>query len=486
MTEEIVEIPSPFDRLNIFHPMIASLILLFSLLFTILALRNFAFTVKLTIFLLPAYLVRFDIFGTPYTMLEVMIWILFLVYLYRLFKAHRLHGWQERLKHPSREFLSLRIAILLFFVSASIALIISPNPIIAPDIWRTYFLQPILLFFILVDTFKEKKEVEDILIALGLSVLVIFVFGIGQYFTAWKLNPIYMIDGKVDRITSIFGFPNAIGLFVAPILALYLGWSYDTWNTQKAKHPSSHIETRSLRAEGKGSLFDSMQSLLLRPSALSIFQGTVFVAGIIALFLAKSEGAIVAIFAATLFTGIVIKEYRIPALAVCVVVALGLVFSPMSRALILSKITFSGWSEQVRLTMWKETWELIKDHPVAGVGLSGYPIAFVKYHKAWYIEIFQYPHNILFNFWVELGLLGVLAFAWLLVEYVGLAFKALKTHRGMAVGLLAAIFAILVHGLVDVPYFKSDLAALFWIFMASAVILYRCSSLAYSKTSSME
>jgi O-antigen ligase len=107
--------------------------------------------------------------------------------------------------------------------------------------------------------------------------------------------------------------------------------------------------------------------------------------------------------------------------------------------------------------MWAETWNMLKDRPVLGAGLSGYPTVFKPYHLAGHIEIFQYPHNIFLNFWTELGLLGVVLF----LMTVALAFR-----RARNPAITASFIVILVHGLVDVPYFKNDLAFLFWLLIA--------------------
>ena len=37
--------------------------------------------------------------------------------------------------------------------------------------------------------------------------------------------------------------------------------------------------------------------------------------------------------------------------------------------------------------------------------------------------------------------------------------------------LMATMVALLVHGLVDVPYFKNDLSVLFWLIVGSLIIL---------------
>jgi O-antigen ligase len=137
---------------------------------------------------------------------------------------------------------------------------------------------------------------------------------------------------------------------------------------------------------------------------------------------------------------------------------------------------------------------------VAGNGLSGYQEAVKPYHqegiffnsdglanfdavvwasstlraKYWQpVEIYMYPHNIFLNFWSELGLVGALLFVWLILKFLLLAFKlsvrlarASDRRKYLSLGLMGAMIVIVVHGLVDVPYFKNDLAVMFFIFLA--------------------
>ncbi len=106
---------------------------------------------------------------------------------------------------------------------------------------------------------------------------------------------------------------------------------------------------------------------------------------------------------------------------------------------------------------------MLDDAPVFGAGLSGYPSRIAPYHKADWIEIFQYPHDLFLNFWSETGLIGLAGFLWIVGRFFRQAF-ALRARGGWIVpASTAAMIALLVHGLVDVPYFKNDLAFLFWI-----------------------
>ena len=79
------------------------------------------------------------------------------------------------------------------------------------------------------------------------------------------------------------------------------------------------------------------------------------------------------------------------------------------------------------------------------------------------IEPLLYPHNIIFNFWLEIGLAGLLAFGWTIALFFNAGFSQLRRGDWLTLGMMAAMVVILVHGLVDVPYFKNDLAALFWV-----------------------
>ena len=76
-------------------------------------------------------------------------------------------------------------------------------------------------------------------------------------------------------------------------------------------------------------------------------------------------------------------------------------------------------------------------------------------------------------FWLNLGLLGLVAFFWLVGEAVRRVWHELKKFahaKVCSVGWLKVtaflmLLIILVHGLFDTPYFKNDLALLFWLIL---------------------
>jgi putative inorganic carbon (hco3(-)) transporter len=120
-----------------------------------------------------------------------------------------------------------------------------------------------------------------------------------------------------------------------------------------------------------------------------------------------------------------------------------------------------------RLELWSATLQMLRHYPIFGAGLSGFADRLAPYWNANHPERFIDPHNIVLNFWVETGVLGAIAFGWLLVIAFRASWQGWKSGetdwRPIFLGVLLALVAIVVHGLVDVPYFKNDLSLEFWV-----------------------
>jgi len=73
---------------------------------------------------------------------------------------------------------------------------------------------------------------------------------------------------------------------------------------------------------------------------------------------------------------------------------------------------------------------------------------------------------------VETGVLGVIAMAWILIVAFRTAWHGSRSSdvnwRAIEIGILLAMVAVVVHGLVDVPYFKNDLSLQFWTLLGLA------------------
>jgi len=86
------------------------------------------------------------------------------------------------------------------------------------------------------------------------------------------------------------------------------------------------------------------------------------------------------------------------------------------------------------------------------------------------------PHNLLFEIWFNLGPLGLLAFGWLLARCLRrtratLRFPPSSDAALIAGGVLAALAAALVHGMVDSFYFWPDIAIAFWLLLGVSELI---------------
>jgi O-antigen ligase len=120
--------------------------------------------------------------------------------------------------------------------------------------------------------------------------------------------------------------------------------------------------------------------------------------------------------------------------------------------------------------LWEGTRDLFLDRPVFAAGLSGFKELYAQKYFTCDAEPLEYPHNWVLNFWAETGILGLAAFILLLVSYFRTVAQYLSDPKKqwLALGFIAAMVYWLVHGLVDVPYFKNDLSLEFWVIVGLA------------------
>jgi O-antigen ligase len=125
-----------------------------------------------------------------------------------------------------------------------------------------------------------------------------------------------------------------------------------------------------------------------------------------------------------------------------------------------------------RLDLWLSTLQMIRDHPFFGVGLDNFAYVYQQIYLregAAAEPNLSHPHNWLLHFWVELGLLGVIAFGALVMRFAANVRAALSqdaSARWVVAGAFGATVDLLVHGFIDNSYFLVDLAFLFWLSLA--------------------
>jgi len=475
------------------------LILIFAGLFVFLSYRRLDWALMLILVCLPVYQLRFSAFGLPMTLLEVMILSSFAVWFLRETKflsfLKRQYGWRDYLvARKERAPYPFRHEIALVLVVSFVAVGISHFSNSSLGIWKAYFFEPILFYVLVLNVFQEKDETgkakfnfEKIILPILFSGFLVSLFAIFQ-----KATGILTMSNFWPRVTGVFTYPNALGLYLAPMVLLATGMI-------------KNYELRITNFKFLG------------------FLGLILVY-LLAIVFASSEGALVGILAAwfifaLLWVGEKFKFNFLNYLAkIFIIIFLGFSiiapwfflkvipeykyfnFSSHSLNYLTDKLMLKDFSGEVRKQQWRETWAMMTVSPatfIFGTGLDNYRASVAPYHqpgiffnfdrdmdfrrkivwagseyktKHWQpVEIYMYPHNIFLNFWTELGLAGMVLFIWIIGRFIYIGLKLLKQeseYKGIILGLIGAMIVIFVHGLVDVPYFKNDLAVVFWVLLA--------------------
>ncbi|MDQ7815320.1 MAG: O-antigen ligase family protein [Patescibacteria group bacterium] len=375
--------------------------------------------------LLPSYLLRAKLGPLPTTLLELGLLSLFIAVTVQTGKTRWLAGI-ESLK-------PWRYALLLWTLATAVAVVVAPDKISALGLWRAYILEPIVYLILLKGFLIDESDRWLVIESFIVTTVFIALWSVFQFTTNIGIPPPWNVGLALRRATGPFPFPNAVALYCAPLAALFFGLA--TFTEVRSTKYARHL----------------------------LWLG--FLSASLATLLAKSVGGSLAIFSCVTLTLLWNKKTRLPIIGAIILGAAILFSVPQLREPTIKTLSFQNWSGRVRVWMWQETADMLKDRPIFGAGLGAYPTVFAPYHKKTFIEIFQYPHNILLNLWSETGLPGILAFIWIIVTWIITALRneVRSTRYKPSIVYLLPLIALLIHGLVDVPYFKNDLAFQFWI-----------------------
>jgi len=397
------------------------------------------YAIALIALALPTYLIRFDIAGIPTTLLELIIYAVFVWGLinigYSQWKNIKTNFW-------------LPIGILL--IGAIVSTIISPSLRDSLGVLKAYFIDPLLVLFLII---VYLKPADYLYVLLGLYGSSIFVSGHAIY-----QKIIHNVTAD-DRVIGIFGYsPNYLALYLAPIAILLLvyGFYFAQKLDQKAK------------------------------MWCWVATGLNFFACFMAIYFSGSRGGLLALGAGIIFAIIVyfwkllskVKWVKI-ALAVVIlvgIIAVGYIFKP-NFSIDGSSGGRVSTSNNIRFQIWETSIEIIKSKPILGVGLGNFQNYFSvltakRVNFPEYITPLAFtPHNIFLTFYLTTSLFGLIGFIWILVLALKNAFKNISKPLNLA--LSSSLVVMLAQGLVDTPYFKNDLSLFFWIVIAGVIIINR-------------
>ena len=124
----------------------------YSLFFAFIAWNRFNYALVLFFFLLPTYLIRFNIGPLPTTLLEMMFGIIFLIWLGKHITRNTYHVTRKIVLKNKLLF----IGIAIFILSATISIFTSSNLKSALGEWKAFYIEPILMLCILVTSYPAN------------------------------------------------------------------------------------------------------------------------------------------------------------------------------------------------------------------------------------------------------------------------------------------------------------------------------------------
>lgn len=387
---------------------------------------RFASLLTLIALLPPLYLLRLKIGPVPTTALELAIYALVLLWLI----INRFRPPLPKKRLPDW-------LVGAWIIIGLIAALIDPNKIAGLGLWKAFFVDAVLAYYLVLSIAQKVGEFSLDALARGaiLSAAIVAWLSVGT--AAGGV-------GAEGRLAGIYqSSPNYLALYLAPMAVLGVGYFFSAprnllmiiWAAAVLLIISALEQTGS--RGGMMAFFGGLTALVFM--ALGKFKH--FKAARLARFLLVFAGALLVV---------------------------GILWS--ARPNIYSHDR-SASSSNIRYEIYKTSFEMLKKQPIIGVGLSNYQSYFTSLTKT----RVNYPefiapqaltaHNLYLHTWLVTGIYGLVVLIAIII-YTLNNFRKLPYNK-YRIFWAAVLVSILIYGLIDTPYFKNDLSVLFWLAIAA-------------------
>jgi len=387
------------------------------------------------------------------------------------------------------------IALLLF--ASVLSTIFAVNQRVALGAVKSWFVLPILLFFALLPLLKSQKFRQKFLYSIALSGMAVTLMSL-----PFILFNLYTYD---DRMTGILLSPNHMAMAITPgLLALMIllfahgnPMKFSAWDFI-GNLPAQPTRTTSSRAEQVGwKLEIGNFKNFINDKVLYFLTYVLLVIEMSLLYLTYSYGAWIGLLAATILIISISSKSQIPItdkapisklqlkinwkLTLLFVTAIVIITSQLNNSK-LSNIIHGNYYSSLhsRVMVWQSALALSRDRWLLGVGADNFQQAYLNYashFKEPYIEwAVPMPHNIFLAFLVQLGAIGLMSFVLIIIlTLTRIINPKSQTQIGnwklkldpLSLWAFLYLVYIIIHGLIDTPYFKNDLAIVFWLAIAA-------------------
>ncbi len=462
------------------------------------------YLLALTLLLTPAYAIRLSLFGLPTNFFMVWVFLFWIIFFAYLIAKKRVLIFLTAVKNIDKKVL---ILTSLFLLSGLISL--SAKGIAQKKIGQfiVLFLQPISIFLISIFIIKQQPKTKSLLLATCYLLLAASgLYAIFQYFTLVGLPPEWWGNSvEPKRAISFFSHPNFYALFTAPLLALLIPHLSGVILSRNASASSTSSWRPEQSRMGDGEESQAKKEILCSasPSAKTTgdkqddakFKYLFLISwsvGAIGLLLSMSRAGWLGLAAAIAVYAFVAADKEIRKIVIGAAAILFIIVAIVPNLRYRVTLPFYGEKSTVsRLSLWNTGIKGIKESPITGLGLTGFANNWQKLNTDPNLDTHNFPHNIFLDLWVETGILGLISLIGLigLIIYRGLRHSLLLSQeeypaslgevvevkdkglkiKDLPLAVSLFLIALIFQGLIDNPYFKNDLAMVFWIILSLAV-----------------
>ena len=239
-----------------------------------------------------------------------------------------------------------------------------------------------LTYLLIGQNIRSRRQVKAVVIVLGLSSIIVVLWGFFQYFVGVDTVDMKWVDPErfpelKKRVFSTLENPNVLAGYLDICICMALG------------------------------IFAKVKSIKQKLAMIPLI---IMFAACLAMTYAR--GAFLTIVIVFIVYGIV-QDWR--ALILFALVVAGIFhYEPAFIDRILSVFVATDSSEGLRIGIWISTLAMITDHPFIGIGWGAFKSVYPYYDyylKGANVEIFH-AHNIFLHYAAEIGIIGAMAFFW--------------------------------------------------------------------------
>jgi len=283
------------------------------------------------------------------------------------------------------------------------------------------------IFYLTIHTVKTRSQTRQLIyIIIGIA-LFLAVFG---FFKRFGLNPFPWWDYpelRSSKLTSVYGNHNHLAgymeMAIPLILSLFL-LNYSPWNTFILVYLTFLLFTSLLLTLSRGGWLGALAGLAFIAAALLVDQ-----------YFRKKRLLLFLIAGFFVVTFLILSS------------------TPVVERILTFEQKYDIPNFKARRTVWGGIVKMIQDHPLLGTGPGTFAIAFTRYQPPGQLPPYRMAHNDYLHFVSETGLLLIPIIIWMIITLYKKGFEKLKNPsrlvRGITLGALAGITAILFHSIAD-------------------------------------